>query len=98
MDIIYKTKKLEKQCTDYRVTIKDYNKEMAAKITQRIDEIHSALTVSELVQFKIGRCHPLEGNRNGQYAMDLVHPFRLVFVENKGHIELVKIIAIEDYH
>lgn len=98
MDIIYKTKKLEKQCTDYRVTIKDYNKEMAVKITQRIDEINSASTVEELVQFKIGRCHPLEGNRNGQYAMDLVHPFRLVFVEEKGHIELIKIIAIEDYH
>lgn len=71
---------------------------MAAKITQRINEINAALTVDELVQFGIGRCHPLAGNRNGQYAMDLVHPYRLVFVEEKGHIQLVKIISIEDYH
>ena len=25
------------------------------------------------------RCHPLLNNRKGQYAVDLVHPFRLVF-------------------
>ena len=98
MDIIYKSKKLEKQCTDMRVTVKDYGKEMAAKITMRLNEIKSALTVEELVKYRIGRCHPLEGNRRGQFAMDLVHPYRLVFVKNGESVELVKIISIENYH
>lgn len=81
-----------------RVTVKDYGKEMAVKITQRIGQIISASEISELVQYGIGRCHELEGNRKGQFAMDLVHPYRLVFVEDNGRISLVKIISIEDYH
>ena len=51
---------------------------------QRIDEIKAALSVEMLLQFKIGRCHKLKGNRKDQYAMDLVHPYRLVF-EKKGN-------------
>ena len=52
---------------------------MADKIHQRIDEIGAADTVEMMIQFHIGRCHPLTQNRKGQYAVDLVHPYRLVF-------------------
>lgn len=41
---------------------------------------------------------PLEGDRKGEYAMDLVHPYRLIFEKNKTDVELVRIINIEDYH
>ncbi len=41
--------------------------------------IRSADTVEDMIQYRIGRCHPLLNNRKGQYAVDLVHPFRLVF-------------------
>ncbi len=56
---------------------------MAEKIHQRIDEIDASETVEEMVQCHIGRCHYLTGNRKGQYAMDLIHPQRLIF-EKKG--------------
>lgn len=52
---------------------------MAEKIHQRIDEIDASVNVEVMVQFHIGRCHPLSGERKGQYAMDLIHPYRLVF-------------------
>lgn len=71
---------------------------MAAKISQRIGELKAAVSVEMLVQFQIGRCHPLKGNRKGEFAMDLVHPFRLVFEKNGNDIQLVRITAIEDYH
>ena len=41
--------------------------------------IGSADTVEDMIQYRIGRCHSLLNNRKGQYAVDLVHPFRLVF-------------------
>lgn len=34
----------------------------------------------------------------GRYAMDLVHPYRLVFEKEENQIQLVKITSIEDYH
>ena len=34
----------------------------------------------------------------GRYAMDLVHPYRLVFEKKENQIQLVKITSIEDYH
>ena len=49
----------------------------------RIDQISAALSVEMMIQFRIGRCHQLKGNRKNQFAVNLVHPYRLVF-EKKG--------------
>ena len=53
-----------------------------------------------MIQFQIGRCHALLGNRLGEYAVDLVQPFRLIFEKDKdtGALKIVKIIEIIDYH
>ncbi|RQD69881.1 MAG: plasmid maintenance system killer protein [Tindallia sp. MSAO_Bac2] len=96
--IQYKSNKLEKVCTDYTYAKKEYSERMAILIHQRIDEIRAAISVEMLVQFSIGRCHPLQGNRKGQYAMDLVHPYRLIFEQQDKTLQIVKIIKIEDYH
>ncbi|MEA3423043.1 MAG: type II toxin-antitoxin system RelE/ParE family toxin [Bacillota bacterium] len=96
--ILYRTKTLEKACTDYSKANKKYGSEMADKIHQRVDEIMAADSVAILLKFKIGRCHKLKGDRKEEYAMDLIHPFRLVFIQIEGEIELVKIIEIENYH
>lgn len=71
---------------------------MAEKIAQRIGELQMIGTVEMLVQFSIGRCHPLKGDRKGEYAMDLVHPYRLVFEKEGDRIQIARIISIEDYH
>lgn len=71
---------------------------MARKIQLRIDQISATLTVEELIRYHIGRCHPLHGDRNGQYAMDLVHPYRLVFVKYGIDIQIAEIQEIVDYH
>ncbi len=84
--------------TDYSKAQKKYSVDIATKIHQRIDEIQSATSVEMLVHYSIGRCHQLAGNRKGEYAMDLVHPYRIVFEQVDGEIEVVKIIKIEDYH
>ena len=71
---------------------------MAEKIQMRIDQIKAADSVEEMIQFKIGRCHPLHQNRKNQYAVDLVHPMRLVFEKNGDEIQIANIIEIIDYH
>lgn len=71
---------------------------MAEKIQQRIDEISAAPNVEMMVQFKIGRCHQLKGDRKNQYAVDLVHPYRLVFEKKNNEIQIAFISEIVDYH
>lgn len=98
MDITYKNKKIERVCTDARVSDRTYGKEMSEKIHMRIDEITAADTVEEMIQYRIGRCHPLTNNRKGQYALDLVHPYRLVFEKYGNEIQIAHIMEIVDYH
>ena len=98
MDITYKSNKLEKVCTDAKVAERSYGKEMAEKIQMRIDEITAADTIENMIQFHIGRCHSLTSNRKGQYAMDLVHPYRLVFEKHGNEIQIAHILEIVDYH
>ena len=98
MDITYKDKKIKKICTDATVASRKYGIENAEKIQQRISEIAAADTVEFMIRFKIGRCHPLVQNRKGQYAVDLVHPYRLVFEKKGEEIQIVNILEIVDYH
>lgn len=98
MDITYRNKKIEKICTDAKTAERTYGKEMSEKIHQRIDEITAADTVEMMIQFHIGRCHSLTQNRKGQYAVDLVHPYRLVFEKNGNEIQIANVLEIVDYH
>ena len=75
-----------------------YGREMADKIHQRIDEICAVDTVEIMIQFHIGRCPALKQNRKGQYAVDLVHPYRLVFEKIGNEIQIANILEIVDYH
>lgn len=61
-------------CTIASIAEKKYGTRMAELIHRRVDQIEAADSVEQLIQFQIGRCHPLHQNREGQYAMDLVHP------------------------
>ena len=98
MEITYKNNKIRKICTDIKVAEKTYGAQMAEKIDMRIGEISAADTVEMMIQFRIGRCHPLTQNRKGQYAMDLVHPYRLVFEKNGNEIQIANILESVDYH
>lgn len=71
---------------------------MSEKIQMRIDEIKSVDTVEEMIQCHIGRCHTLRNNRKGQYAVDLVHPYRLVFEKHDNKVQIAHIMEIIDYH
>ena len=85
-------------CTIASIAEKKYGTRMAELIHRRVDQIEAADSVEHLIQFQIGRCHPLHQNREGQYAMDLVHPMRLVFEKKGNEIQIANIIEITDYH
>ncbi len=98
LDITYKNNKIKRVCTDAKVSDRRYGNEMSEKIQMRIGEIEAADTVEEMVKYRIGRCHSLTNNRKGQYAVDLVHPYRLVFEKHGNTIQVAHIMEIVDYH
>ena len=98
MEVTYKTNKIKKICTDAKVSDLTYGNEMSEKIQMRIAEIEAVDTVEEMIKFHIGRCHPLTNNRKGQYAVDLVHPYRMVFEKHGNKIQVAHIMEIVDYH
>jgi proteic killer suppression protein len=71
---------------------------MALIIHQRVNEILAADSIDQLVQFSIGRCHRLKGNKKDLYAMDLIHPYRLILSKVGSSVCCTQIEAIEDYH
>lgn len=98
MEIEYQNRSIEKVCTNASVAEKKYGSEMAEKIQMRIDQINASPSIEYLIQYHIGRCHPLHHNRKNQFAMDLVHPMRLVFEKRGTDIQIACIMEIVDYH
>ena len=73
--------------------------------------LKSAENLAQVPVRKPDRRHELTGKRKGTFAVDLKHPFRLIFKPNHepvpkkedGGIDLTKVTAItilgvEDYH
>jgi len=107
MIVEYKNTKLKKQCENPTLAQKDFGTGIGDKLSQRISEFISTVHLSDIKALPAARLHKLEGMRNDQYAVDLVHPHRLVFkpiLDDRNNIkklELITVIRIEevtDYH
>jgi len=109
MEIFYRTKKLAKVLTSSKLIDKTYGTS-ANKLKMRIDDMAISENLEELLALP-GRHHPLTGDRKGQFACDLEHPFRLVYEpvneplpkdENEvliyKEVTIVGIIEVTDYH
>jgi proteic killer suppression protein len=107
MIVEYRTKKIKTQCEDPRIAQKDYGSDIGNKLTQRVEELLAATSLLDIKHIPSARLHRLQGARSDQYAIDLVHPHRLVIkplLEDNGDInklEIITIVRIEevkDYH
>lgn len=98
LQITYANRKIEKVCTDLQAAERKHGEQIGAMIHQRIQELMAADSVEQLVQYHIGKCHPLEGKRQGQYAMFLTKNWRLIFEKVQGCLQVVCVIEVADYH
>lgn len=107
MKVEYKSKKLKKQCEDPKIAQKDYGLSIGNKLTQRVSELLAATSLLDIQYIPSARLHRLQGTRSDEYAVDLVHPFRLVFkpiLEEDGDInkldsiDIIRIEEVTDYH
>ena len=66
-----------------------------AKAMARLQVLHAAAALEDIPPLKSVGLHPLVGNRQGQWAMTINGPWRLVFRFADGNAEQVEIV---DYH
>ena len=111
MEISFQNRRLEREFRTPRDLRRTYGPRMARVIAERIRVLARADTLARVPHTPPERLHQLEGRRHEQYAVDLVHPYRLVFrivndpipVKDDGAIELAQVTAITiveivDYH
>jgi proteic killer suppression protein len=78
MQINFKTKKLEKSLTDALAMRKTYG-ELAKKLSQRMEQLHAAPNLAHMFTIPGADCHPLIGNRKGEWAVRISGNYRLIF-------------------
>ena len=81
--IQYKDKKVEKLCIDLKKAKKDLPANVAEKLHALINLIESADNLKDIDELQIYHLHPLHGQREGQYALDVAGRkagYRLVII------------------
>ena len=110
MDITFGDRKLKEYANSDRNGQKRLGLKRFKIYKKRLDQIKAATTLEDL-RFSPGNFHELKGNRKGQWACNLDHPYRLIFspLENpiptdKNGIYIwveilgVEILEVVDYH
>ncbi len=78
VEVLFPTDKLKRLFSNHRSLQRRWGDIGATKIALRLQQLAAADTLEDLRQLP-GRCHELASERQGQLAIDLHHPFRLVF-------------------
>lgn len=111
MEITFRTRRLARTFTSGRELRRAYGTSMAETIALRIAVLQGTPALTEVASTPPERRHALSGRRNGQYAIDLVHPYRLIFEPNHDpvprradggidtdQVTAIVIIEVVDYH
>ncbi len=72
-------RKVRKVCEDYGAAVQKFGLERARLLYRRIDELHDAESLADMRKLRQARCHELKADRASQLAVDLKHPYRLIF-------------------
>jgi proteic killer suppression protein len=110
LDIVFQTTKFADECNDSKALIRKYGPDSAKRIRNRLADLSAAPNL-ETMRSLPGRCHELTGNLLGLLALDLKHPYRLIFepantpIPKKSDggldwsaVTAVRILRVEDYH
>jgi len=111
--IIFKNKKLKEICSNFKSATIKFGENNAKKLIQRLNELAAAENLAIFIKLPQTGFHELKGSRKGQYAVNLIQPFRLIFISgidgDKSKCDLsdleyfirittIKILEVKDYH
>jgi plasmid maintenance system killer protein len=107
----FRSNQLQQDCNSAKKAARRWGSENARRLGQRLQEMEAAENLAQLFTLPAARCHQLSGDRDEQFAVDLKHPFRLVFEvaddpvprKDDGGIDRARVTSVEvmevgDYH
>lgn len=110
IEIAWSSRKLEKSCSDDRQGSKHWGADHWKLLKRRLAALRAAPTLADMKGVP-GNCHPLHADRDGQFAVDLWGPYRLIFEPDHDPVTLlddggidttkvdqIKIKEVDDYH
>jgi plasmid maintenance system killer protein len=78
VEILFASEKLKRASSSHTELQRQWGREGAKKIALRLQQLAAAPTLVGLRNLP-GRCHELSGERAGSLAVDVHHPYRMVF-------------------
>ncbi len=111
MEIRFNRRKDQKTFESKRELQKKFGDPVARKIMARMGILKNAPNLTGVPTTPPTRLHQLTGNREGQFAVDLGQPYRLVFAPNheplptkddggldRGRVTAIIVLEVVDYH
>lgn len=82
IEIIFKNKKIEKICKNFKKAQKEYGKNVAEKLYSLINLLEAIETLKDISFMRTYNFHSLTGKRKGEYALDLGRKlgYRLIII------------------
>ncbi len=111
MEIRFRSKRIAKLCNSEKEMRAKLGPRNAARLKQRLAELKAAESLEDMRSLPAARCHELSQNRDGQLAVDLVHPKRLIFEPGDNpvpkkpdggldweNVTSITVMEVVDYH
>ena len=98
MEVNFKTNKLEKCFTQSQLAAKEFGVQVARKYIQRINLMKATKDLNAVKKLPGLRCHPLKGNRKGQYAINLTGFYRLIFTVDGEKFNIAMIEEVSKHY
>lgn len=111
MEIKFRNTKLQKIFESEANLKRKYGARRAIIIASHMNVIESLPSLATIPTVRPIRCHQLREDRDEQFAIDIVHPYRLVFKVDhdpiprdefggidRGRVTVIKIMEVIDYH
>jgi len=111
MDIDFKSKKLKRLCSEENHMVRHFGDQVALRLQDRLLDLLAADSLADLSMIPGARPHPLTGERDGQFAVDVTRSVRIVCEPNhdalpaladggidRSKVTAITIVFVGDYH
>jgi proteic killer suppression protein len=84
--VYFSRTKMQNACSSEKAMRAEWGDHIAKKLKHRLAELAAADSLADIPHHPPARCHELGGDRKGQLSVDLVHPYRLIFVPDNDPV------------
>ena len=98
MEVAFRTRKLQRQYERSADAIRAYGEQIGRRYIARINLVKLVHDIEELRHLPALQCHPLKGDRAGQWALSLTGLHRLIFTLEGDRLEIAMIEEVSKHY